>query len=119
MPGYINPEILDKWLQSILWDKLIPNIPTQPETSEGAMQVLRFKGVIQIKDDPNQWIIQGVRELFDKQQGAIWKDPLEERMNRLVFIGNRYLSYRQIQEYMVFGRGIITFTLITSSFQIY
>ena len=47
--------------------------------------ILRMKGILNLRGDPDQFVFQGVHMLFEGRPGRAWgKD--EERINRLVFI---------------------------------
>lgn len=51
------------------------------------MEVIRLKGLVSIKDKPQQVIVQGIHELYDLEESLVcWKDDAERR-NQLVFIG--------------------------------
>ncbi|HEY7300197.1 MAG TPA: GTP-binding protein [Xanthobacteraceae bacterium] len=49
-------------------------------------KLLRVKGILNLKGDNDQFLLQGVHWDFEGRPGRAW-DPEEERMNRLVFIG--------------------------------
>jgi hypothetical protein len=60
------------WFRSLISD-LGPNI-------------LRMKGILNLRGDPDQFVFQGVYMMFEGRPGRQWgKD--ESRLNRLVFIG--------------------------------
>lgn len=84
---------LDEYLQSILWDNTIPFV-TSPSDAP-PFTILRLKGLVHDPTTPNKIVIQGVRELFDKQEGAEWGE--EEKLNRLVIIG-MHLPRKQLRE---------------------
>jgi G3E family GTPase len=48
--------------------------------------ILRLKGIIQFKDDPDRFVIQGVHMLIEGDHQRPWK-PGEPSNSRLVFIG--------------------------------
>ncbi len=43
--------------------------------------------LLSAKDTDAKVVFQAVRELYDKQEGAKWDVPPEQRVSRLVFIG--------------------------------
>ena len=48
--------------------------------------ILRLKGIIAIKDDPERYVVQGVHMIIEGDHQRAWKDG-EKRESRLVFIG--------------------------------
>lgn len=48
--------------------------------------LLRMKGILNLRNDPDQFLFQGVRMEFEGRPGRAWR-PDEDRLNRLVFIG--------------------------------
>ncbi|XP_053779971.1 zinc-regulated GTPase metalloprotein activator 1A isoform X3 [Desmodus rotundus] len=67
--------------QNLLWEKDVSN------KDGDCMEVIRLKGLVSIKDKPQQVIVQGVYELYDVEETPVsWKDDTE-RTNRLVLIG--------------------------------
>ena len=48
--------------------------------------ILRLKGIIAIKDDPERYVVQGVHMIIEGDHQRAWKDE-EKRESRLVFIG--------------------------------
>ncbi|EGW15029.1 COBW domain-containing protein 1 [Cricetulus griseus] len=51
------------------------------------MEVIRLKGLVSIKDKPQQMILQGIHELYELEESLVsWKDDAE-RSSQLVFIG--------------------------------
>ncbi|MCO6386439.1 GTP-binding protein [Aliihoeflea sp. 40Bstr573] len=48
--------------------------------------ILRLKGIIAIKDDPERYVVQGVHMIIEGDHQRAWKDG-ERRESRLVFIG--------------------------------
>ncbi|XP_057354583.1 zinc-regulated GTPase metalloprotein activator 1B isoform X5 [Manis pentadactyla] len=67
--------------QNLLWEKNVRN------KDDDCMEVIRLKGLVSIKDKPQQVIVQGVHELYDLEETSVrWKDDTE-RTNRLVLIG--------------------------------
>ncbi|XP_065735057.1 zinc-regulated GTPase metalloprotein activator 1A isoform X5 [Phocoena phocoena] len=67
--------------QNLLWEKNVRN------RDDDCMEVIRLKGLVSIKDKPQQVIVQGVHELYDLEETPVsWEDD-SERTNRLVLIG--------------------------------
>ncbi|XP_035877616.1 COBW domain-containing protein 3 isoform X5 [Phyllostomus discolor] len=67
--------------QNLLWEKDVRN------KDGDCMEVIRLKGLVSIKDKPQQMIVQGVYELYDVEETPVsWKEDAE-RTNRLVLIG--------------------------------
>jgi len=54
--------------------------------AEFGERVMRMKGILNLRKDPDQFVFQGVHMLFEGRPGRAWADD-EERLNRLVFIG--------------------------------
>ncbi|XP_049638618.1 zinc-regulated GTPase metalloprotein activator 1A [Suncus etruscus] len=81
VPGNTKEENLNIFIQNLLWEKNV-------RSKDGmCMEVIRLKGLVSIKDKPQQVIVQGVHELYDLEETPIsWKNDTE-RINRLVFIG--------------------------------
>ncbi|MFQ5683951.1 MAG: CobW family GTP-binding protein [Candidatus Binatia bacterium] len=48
--------------------------------------ILRMKGILNLRGDPDQFVFQGVHMMFEGRPGRKWGDD-EHRINRLVFIG--------------------------------
>uniref|UniRef100_A0A8C5VPQ2 CobW C-terminal domain-containing protein n=1 Tax=Microcebus murinus TaxID=30608 RepID=A0A8C5VPQ2_MICMU len=81
VPGNAKEESLNVFIQNLLWEKNVRN------KDDHCMEVIRLKGLVSIKDKPQQVIVQGVHELYDLEETPVsWKDDTE-RTNRLVFIG--------------------------------
>jgi G3E family GTPase len=57
--------------------------------------ILRCKGILSFKNDPNRFVFQGVHMILDGDHQRPWK-PDEERESRLVFIG-RHLPEEKIR----------------------
>jgi len=64
--------------------------------AEFGERVMRMKGILNLRKDPDQFVFQGVHMLFEGRPGRAWTDT-EERLNRLVFIG-RALDKEKITE---------------------
>ena len=56
------------------------------ETQEQGPNILRLKGIIAFKDDPDRYVVQGVHQIVEGDHQRAWKDD-EPRRSRLVFIG--------------------------------
>ena len=48
--------------------------------------ILRLKGIIAFKDDPERYVVQGVHMILEGDTQRDWKEG-EKRISRLVFIG--------------------------------
>jgi G3E family GTPase len=48
--------------------------------------ILRLKGIIAFKDDPDRYVLQGVHMIIEGDHQRPWKDG-EKHESRLVFIG--------------------------------
>ncbi|KAM7092644.1 zinc-regulated GTPase metalloprotein activator 1C isoform 2-T2 [Molossus nigricans] len=81
VPGNAKEESLNVFIQNLLWEKNVRN------KDDDFMEVIRLKGLVSIKDKPQQVIVQGVYELYDLEETPVsWRDDAE-RTNRLVLIG--------------------------------
>ncbi|XP_012873924.1 PREDICTED: COBW domain-containing protein 1-like isoform X4 [Dipodomys ordii] len=81
VPGNAKEESLNVFIQNLLWEKNVRN------KEERCMEVIRLKGLVSLKDKPQQVILQGVHELYDLEETPLsWKEN-SERTNRLVLIG--------------------------------
>jgi G3E family GTPase len=54
--------------------------------AEFGEHIMRMKGILNLRKDPDQFVFQGVHMLFEGRPGRAWTEQ-EERLNRLVFIG--------------------------------
>ena len=70
--GELDPQKFFPWIQKI----------TQAE----GPNILRLKGILALKDDPDRYVIQGVHMIIEGDHQRPWKDG-EKRESRLVFIG--------------------------------
>lgn len=70
--GEMDPKKFFPWIEKI----------TQME----GPNILRLKGIIAIKDDPDRYVLQGVHMIIEGDHQRPWKDG-ETRESRLVFIG--------------------------------
>ena len=50
--------------------------------------ILRSKGILSFKDDPDRFVFQGVHMILDGDHQRPWKDD-EKRLSRIVFIGRQ------------------------------
>ncbi len=50
--------------------------------------ILRLKGIIAFKDDPDRYVIQGVHMITEGDHQRAWRDG-EKHESRLVFIGRK------------------------------
>ena len=57
-------------------------------------KILRCKGILSFKDDPQRFVLQGVHMMLDGDHQRPWKEG-EERLSRMVFIG------RELPEEMI------------------
>ncbi|MFL9827623.1 CobW family GTP-binding protein [Rhodoplanes sp. SY1] len=68
----LDPDKFFPWLQTLV-------------AEEGA-KILRCKGILAFKDDPDRFVFQGVHMILDGDHQRAWRDD-EARESRLVFIG--------------------------------
>ena len=73
-PGEIDALKLSIWFRSVI--------------AELGDRILRMKGILNLKGDNDQFLLQGVHWDFEGRPGRAWTAN-EERINRLVFIGRR------------------------------
>ncbi len=67
-------------------DKFFPWV--QKLVAEDGPAILRCKGILNFKDDPDRFVFQGVHMILDGDHQRPWKDG-EKRNSRLVFIGRK------------------------------
>ncbi len=72
MPGDLDGLKVSRWFRDLL--------------TEFGPKIMRMKGILNLRNDPDQFVFQGVHLLFEGRPGRQWA-PGEERINRLVFIG--------------------------------
>ncbi len=65
-------------------DKFFPWI--QNLVAQEGQKILRCKGILSFKDDPERFVFQGVHMILDGDHQRPWQDG-EERASRIVFIG--------------------------------
>ncbi|WP_234050111.1 MULTISPECIES: GTP-binding protein [unclassified Xanthobacter] len=70
----LNPEKFFPWVQNLV-------------ATEGP-NILRSKGILSFKDDPDRFVFQGVHMILDGDHQRPWKDD-EKRVSRIVFIGRK------------------------------
>ena len=68
----LNPDKFFPWVQDLV-------------AKEG-QKILRSKGILSFKDDPERFVFQGVHMILDGDHQRPWKEG-EERNSRIVFIG--------------------------------
>ena len=78
--GEMNPERFFPWIQKI--------------TQTQGPNILRLKGIIAFKDDPERYVVQGVHMIIEGDHQRPWKDH-EKHETRLVFIG-RELDHEKL-----------------------
>jgi G3E family GTPase len=78
----LNPDKFFPWVQELV-------------QTEGP-HILRCKGILAFKDDPERFVFQGVHMILDGDHQRPWKDG-EERLSRIVFIG-RELPQEKIRQ---------------------
>lgn len=71
-PGDLDGLKLSHWFRELL--------------AEFGERIMRMKGILNLRKDPDQFVFQGVHRLFEGRPGRAWANE-EERLNRLVFIG--------------------------------
>ena len=81
-PGDLDGLKVSIWFRSVI--------------AEFGDKILRMKGVLNLKSDPDQFLLQGVHWDFEGRPGRAWGAG-EERINRLVFIG-RTLDSKRLTE---------------------
>lgn len=80
-PGQVDLTKLNKWLTELL--------KTQ------GVNIFRMKGILNIAEEDNRFVFQGVHMIFEGRPDRPWK-PEETRKNELVFIG-RNLDSEQLR----------------------
>ena len=75
-------------------DKFFPWV--QDLVAKEGPKILRCKGILAFKDDPERFVFQGVHMILDGDHQRPWKEG-EERLSRIVFIG-RELPEEKIRE---------------------
>ena len=80
--GDVDPERFMPWITDL--------------TQVQGPNILRSKGIVAFKDEPNRFVFQGVHMILDGDLQRDWK-PGEPRSSNLVFIG-RDLNEKAIRE---------------------
>jgi G3E family GTPase len=70
----LNPDKFFPWIQNLV-------------ATDGPA-ILRSKGILSFKDDPDRFVFQGVHMILDGDHQRPWKDD-EKRESRIVFIGKK------------------------------
>lgn len=70
--GDLDPELFFQWINQV--------------TQVQGPNILRLKGILALKDDPQRYVIQGVHMIVEGDHQRDWKEN-EPRESRLVFIG--------------------------------
>ena len=70
--GEMDPKKFFPWIEKV--------------TQTDGPSILRLKGIIAFKDDPDRYVIQGVHMIMEGDHQRAWKDG-EKHESRLVFIG--------------------------------
>jgi G3E family GTPase len=78
----LNPDKFFPWIQNLV--------------AEDGPAILRSKGILSFRDDPDRFVFQGVHMIPDGDHQRPWKDD-EKRESRLVFIG-RHLPEEKIRK---------------------
>jgi G3E family GTPase len=73
-PGELDGLKVSVWFRSVI--------------GEFGDKILRMKGILNLKGDNDQFLLQGVHWDFEGRPGRAWSNG-EERINRLVFIGRQ------------------------------
>ena len=73
-PGDLDGLKVSRWFRSLI--------------AEFGADILRMKGILNLRGDPDQFLFQGVQMEFEGKPGRAWREG-EERINRLVFIGRK------------------------------
>jgi G3E family GTPase len=73
-PGELDGMKVSTWFRSLI--------------AQCGADILRMKGILNLRGDPEQFLFQGVQMEFEGKPGRAWSAG-EDRLNRLVFIGRR------------------------------
>lgn len=73
-PGDLDGLKLSMWFRSLL--------------AEFGADILRMKGILSLRGDPDQFLFHGVQMEFEGKPGRAWSAG-QDRVNRLVFIGRK------------------------------
>ena len=80
--------------QPLSADKFFPWV--QDLVQKEGPNILRCKGILSFKDDPERFVFQGVHMILDGDHQRHWRDD-ERRESRVIFIG-RNLPREKIKE---------------------
>ena len=73
-PGDLDGLKVSMWFRSLI--------------AEFGANILRMKGILSLRGDPDQFLFQGVQTEFEGKPGRAWSSG-QDRVNRLVFIGRK------------------------------
>jgi len=85
VPGDLDGVKISQWFRELI--------------AEFGEQIMRMKGILNLRKDPDQFVFQGVHMLFEGRPGRSWAET-EERINRLVFIGRNLNKDKITQGFM-------------------
>jgi len=85
VPGDLDGVKISQWFRELI--------------AEFGEQMMRMKGILNLRKDPDQFVFQGVHMLFEGRPGRSWAET-EERINRLVFIGRNLNKDKITQGFM-------------------
>ena len=91
----IGDELMAAFQQPVSMYTAAVSIQRKITQMEGP-NILRLKGIIALKDDPDRYVLQGVHMLIEGDHQRAWKDG-EKHESRLVFIG-RDLSEERLRK---------------------
>ena len=72
--GDLDPQRFFPWIEQI--------------TQGFGPDILRLKGILALKDDPERYVVQGVHMIIEGNHQRPWRED-EKHESRLVFIGRR------------------------------
>ncbi|MFZ1813467.1 MAG: GTP-binding protein [Rhizobiaceae bacterium] len=72
--GELDPDRFFPWIQKI--------------TQIDGPDILRLKGIVAFKDDPERYVVQGIHMIVEGDHQRAWRDG-EKRHSRVVFIGRK------------------------------
>ena len=72
--GELNPDVFMRWIQEV--------------TQTDGPDILRLKGILAFKGDPDRFVVQGIHMIIEGDHQRPWRND-EERRSRLVFIGRK------------------------------
>jgi G3E family GTPase len=84
-PGDLDGVKISQWFRELI--------------AEFGERIMRMKGILNLRKDPDQFVFQGVHMLFEGRPGRAWSES-EERVNRLVFIGRQLDREKITQGFM-------------------